>query len=115
MRDGGIAHVIPPFCIMRVTINITDIDSFTREESIEKYKSILGKSADISVYPETDEVVDILRFALQQMVGYQQLCLLNDSPYEYKQKVEVLQKEILARVNRELHSIIVANEIKFGE
>jgi len=100
---------------MRVNINITDFDSFTREESIERYKSILGKSADISVYPETDDVRDILRFALQQMIGYEQLCILNDSPYEYKQKIEVLHKEILARVDKELGSIIVANEIKFGE
>lgn len=100
---------------MRVTINITDIDSFTREEAIEKYRSMFGRSADVSVYPETDEIIDILRFALQQMVGYEQLCLLNDSPYEYKSKLEVLEKEILARVSKELHSIIVANEIKYGE
>jgi len=100
---------------MRVNINITDFDSFTREESIERYKSILGKSADISVYPETDDVRDILRFALQQLIGYEQLCILNDSPYEYKNKIEILHKEILARVDKELTSIIVANEIKFGE
>jgi hypothetical protein len=100
---------------MKVKIELTDIDSFTREESIEKYKSILGKSVDISVYPETDSVWDILRFALQQIVGYEQVCILNDSPYEYKQKIEVLHKEILARVDKELTSIILANEIKFGE
>jgi len=100
---------------MRVNINITDFDSFTREESIERYKSILGKSADISVYPETDDVRDILRFALQQMAGYQQLCILNDSPYEYKQKIEILHKEILASVDKELKSIILANEIRFRE
>jgi hypothetical protein len=100
---------------MKVQIQLTDLDSFTREEAIEKFKSTLGKSVDISVYPETDDVRDILRFALQQMVGYDQLCLLNDSPYEYKQKIEVLHKEIMSQISKELSSIIVANEIKFGE
>lgn len=100
---------------MKVNINLTDIDSFTREESIEKYKSILGKSVEISIYPETDNVLDILRFALQQIVGYEQLCLLNDSPYDYKQKIDILHKEVLARIDKELTSIIIANEIKFGE
>ena len=98
---------------MKLKIELTDIDSFTREEAIDRYKTILGKSVDISVYPETDDIQDILRFALQQMVGYQQLVLLNDSPYEYKQKIEVLHKEILARIDTELKSIIVANELKF--
>ena len=100
---------------MKIKINLTDIDSFTREEAIEKYKHILWKSVDVSVYPETDDVMDILRFALQQMIGYEQLCILNDSPYEYKEKIEVLHKEILANIDIELWSIIMANEIKFGE
>lgn len=100
---------------MRVTIQLTDLDSFTSEEAVDRFKTLLGKSVDISVQPETDDVYDILKFALQQMVGYEQLCILNDSAYEYKEKIDILQKEILAKVSDELASIILANEIKFGE
>jgi hypothetical protein len=100
---------------MKVKIELTDIDSFTREESIDRYKNILGKSIDVSIYPDTDNTQDILRFALQQMIGYHQLGILIDSPYEYKQKIEALHKEILACVDRELTSIIVANELKYEE
>lgn len=100
---------------MKVQIELNDIDSFTREESIEKFKHLLGKSINIQVLPDSYDIKSILRFALQQMVGYEQLCLLNDDPYNYKSKIESLQSRILGEVNKELLAIIVANEIKYGE
>ncbi len=100
---------------MNINISLKDIDSFTREEAVERVKSKLGHSIEVSVYPDSDDPIDILRFALQQIVGYDQLCLLMDSPYEYKDKISILQQNILKLVARELSSIILVNEIKHGE
>ncbi len=101
---------------MRVKVQFNDINSFTKEEAIDRVKHLLGKSVNIEVLPETDTVTDILRFALTQMVGYEQICLLNDSyPHEYKDKITLLKKEVLASVESELNSVILANECKFEE
>jgi hypothetical protein len=100
---------------MRIKIELNDIASFTKEEAIDRIKTLLGKSADVSAHPESDETMDVLRFALIQLVGYNQLCILNDSPYEYDAKIRLLKKEILAKVESELDSVILANECKFNE
>ena len=100
---------------MKVKIELNDIASFTKEEAIDRVKTLLGKSANVNVYPESDETMDVLRFALIQLVGYNQLCILNDSPYEYDAKIKLLKKEILAKVEDELDSVILANECKFNE
>lgn len=100
---------------MKVKIEFNDINSFTREEAIDRVKQFLGKSTSIEVLPDTSSVEDILRFALSQMLGYEQLCILNDSPYEYADKIEILKKKILSSVESHLNSIILANEAKFDE
>lgn len=100
---------------MKVKIEFSDITSFTREEAIDKVKRLVGKSASIEVLPDTFSVEDILRFALEQYVGYDQLCILNDDIYEYKEKVELLKKRVLAVVESHIESILRANESKFDE
>lgn len=101
--------------IMKVKIQYNDVDSFTREEIIDRVKHLLGHSASIEVLPDSSSVEDILRFALAQLVGYEQVCLMNDSPFTYKEKIGVLKKQILATVESHLNSIILNNECKFKE
>lgn len=100
---------------MKVKIELNDITSFTREEVVERIKHLLGDTAEVSVYPATNKNIDILRFALQQLISYDQLCILNDEPYQYKAKVQILKKELLAKVSDELDSVIQANEDKYNE
>lgn len=100
---------------VKIKIELNDIASFTKEEAIDRIKTLLGKSASVSAHPESTDTLDVLRFALIQMIGYEQLCILNDSPYEYKNKIKLLKKEILAMVESELDSVILANECKFNE
>ena len=100
---------------MKVKLEFSDLHSFTREEAIDRMKTLLGKSTTVEVYPETNTVEDTLRFVLQQMIGYDQLCLLHDSSYSYDKKIIHLKEEVLARIEDELNSIIHANECKFKE
>lgn len=100
---------------MKVKLEFTDIDSFTKEEAIERVKHLLGVSASVEVLPDSSSIEDILRFALSQLVGYEQVCLFNDSPYEYQEKIGILKKQILAKVESHLNSIILSNECKFRE
>lgn len=100
---------------MKIKIELNDIASYTKEEAIDRIKSLLGRSAQVAAHPESTETLDVLRFALINMIGYKQLCLLSDSPYEYKDKIKILKKEILAAVESELDSVILANECKFNE
>ncbi len=100
---------------MKIKIEYSDIDSITREEAIDRVKHALGKSVSIEVHPESNAVVDILRFALSQMISYEQVCLFNDEPDQYAEKVKTLRNEVLARVLVELNSVILANECKFTE
>ena len=100
---------------MKVKVEYNDLDSFTREEAIDRVKHLFGKSASIEVLPDTSAIDDILRYALAQMIGYDQLCLLNDEPYEYAERIQVLKKKVLSRVESSLNSIILANECKFKE
>lgn len=100
---------------MKVNVEFSDLDSFTREEAIDRIKTLLGKSVTVEVHPETNAVDDILRFVLQQIIGYDQLCLLHDSSYNYDKKIILLKEEVMAKVEDELNSIIHANECKFKE
>jgi hypothetical protein len=100
---------------MKIKLEFSDLHSFTREEAIDRMKTLLGKSTTVEVLPETNSVEDMLRFVLQQMIGYDQLCLLHDSSYNYDKQVLHLKEEVLARVENELDSIVKANECKFNE
>jgi len=100
---------------MKVKVEYNDLDSFTREEAVDRVKHLFGKSASIEVLPDSSSVEDILRYALAQMIGYSQLCIFNDEPYEYTEKIEVLKKQVLVSVESHLNSIILANECKFKE
>lgn len=100
---------------MKVNVEFSDLDSFTREEAIDRIKTILGKSITVEVHPETNSVEDILRFVLQQLIGYDQLCLLHDSSYNYNSKIILLKEQVMSKIEDELNSIIHANECKFKE
>lgn len=100
---------------MKIKVEFSDLHSLTREEAIDRVKTVLGKTATVEVHPETNTTEDILRFVLQQLIGYDQLCLLHDSEYSYEAKLARLKENVLSTIESELDSVIEANECRFRE
>lgn len=97
---------------MRVRITYHDHTSLTKDEVIRQAKQLFGESAEIEVFPSSNDPWDIVYFGLQQALTYDQLGLLFDSGPLYASKLAELKQQVLAKVTSELHAVIKDNEVR---
>lgn len=97
---------------MKVTITYYDHSSLTKEEVIRNARELFGEYTEVSVAPSSAEPVDMIYFALQQVLTYEQLSLLFDSEHLYTQKITELKSRVLNLVSKELDSVIKDNEVR---
>lgn len=97
---------------MKVTITYYDFDSLTKEEIVQQAVHNYGESVEVKVEPISNDPEDMLHYALQSLVTYDQLALLFDSGPLYKQKLAELKETMLEKVKDELNSIFLDNEEK---
>ena len=97
---------------MKVTITYYDYDSLTKEEILRQAKHNYGESVEIKVEPVSNDPWDMLHFALQNLITYDQLSLLFDSGPLYKSKLVELKLALLDKVEKELENVVQDNEEK---
>lgn len=97
---------------MKVTITYYDYDSLTKEEIIRQAKHNYGEHVEVKVEPDSNSPTDMLHFALQSIVTYDQLSLFFDAGPLYRDKLLEVKASLLDRVEKELDNIILDNEEK---
>lgn len=97
---------------MKVTITYHDTDSLTREEILNDVKSRYGSGASVSITPPSGEPWDLIYFALQNILTYDQLTAFYDGGPLYEQKLADIKSSIISRFNDELNLVIKDNESK---
>lgn len=100
---------------MQVKLTYHDTESFTVDEVIRQAKHNYGSNVSIEVSPESNSAVDILYFAIQQLITHEQLSLLFDSRGSYHQDIKKLRSETLYQIERVLDEVILDNETKVSE
>lgn len=97
---------------MRVTIKYLDNDSLTTEEVVARAKHNYGDYVEVYVEPTSSKPIDMIYFAIQQLVTYDQLAILFDDKELYSTKVMSLKASVLEKLQRELSAVIKDNETK---
>ena len=97
---------------MKVTITYHDHASLTKEEVVRNAKQLFGEYAEVHVAPSSDEPIDMIYFAIQQVLTYEQLSLLFDSEHLYPQKIAELKSRVLGTISKELDSVVKDNEVR---
>jgi hypothetical protein len=97
---------------MKVTITYFDYDSLTKEEILRQAKHNYGDNVEVKIEPVSNDPWDMLHFALQNLITYDQLGLLFDSGPLYKEKLVELKLALLDKVERELDNVTLDNEEK---
>lgn len=97
---------------MEVTITFTDNTSLTKEEVVRNALHLHGRTAKVTVMPESSNAHDLIYFGIQQMVTHQQLSLIYDKTSTYQQDIKKLRAEVLRKLEELLDSVIVDNEAK---
>lgn len=100
---------------MKVKITYHDTQSFTIDEVIRQAKHNYGNHVTIEAYPESNSAIDILYFAIQQMITHEQLSLIFDNSNSYQVDIKKLRSEILFKIEEVLDEVIIDNETKVGE
>lgn len=108
---------IPPFLFakifdMKVVITYYDNNSLTKEEIIRQAKHNYGEYVDVSVYPISDDPWDMISFALQRLITYDQIGLYFNSQHNYEEKLSELEESIKEKLSKELKHVLVDNENK---
>ena len=98
---------------MKVTITYQDTESLTKEEILNDAKSRYGNGVSVSIIPPSDEPWDLIYFALQNLLTYDQLNAYYDDGPLYKDKLGIIKNSIIARFSDELNQVIKDNEAKF--
>lgn len=97
---------------MQVIITYFDTTSLTKEEIVKQAKENYGHTATVEIRPVSNEPWDVLNFALQNLVTYDQISLLFDSGHEYQTKIKELKQSLLDKIGKELETVILDNEDK---
>lgn len=97
---------------MQVTITYNDSTSFTKEEIVKFAQSVHGKSATVDVTSDSLAPHDLIYFALQQIITYQQLSLFYDDRDQYQSKLRALRQDTIATLIELLDTVIIDNESK---
>jgi hypothetical protein len=97
---------------MKVTITYYDTDSLTREEVVRQAKHNYGEHAQVEIMPTSDDPKDLIYFALQQLVTYEQLSSYFDAPHTYKESMSELHARMLSIANQEIYNVLLDNEKK---
>lgn len=97
---------------MQVVVKYHDHESFLIEEVIRQAKENYGKTAIVSVMPESDTPMDYLYFALQRLITGNQITLLYDSKEQYAKDLDNLRSETLYKVGEVLNEVFMDNEAK---
>jgi len=97
---------------MKVTITYYDHASLTKEEVIRNAKELYGEYTEVTVAPETNEPIDMIYFAIQQLLTYEQLSLLFDNEHVYETKIAELKSRMLGTIAKELDSVIKDNKVR---
>lgn len=97
---------------MQVRITYFDHTSLTKEEVIRQAKENYGDGVEVEILPSSDDPWDIIYFGLQQVLTYDQLAILFDSDALYPNKLKELKAVALARLEKELNTVIKDNEIR---
>lgn len=95
---------------MKITLTYYDTDSLTKEEVIQQAKRNYGEHVQVDIMPTSSDPKDIIYFALQQLVTYEQLSALFDAPHLYENQLIVLRARIRELLDLELESVIKDNE-----
>jgi hypothetical protein len=97
---------------MKVTVVYYDEYSLTKEEVISQAKHNYGENVEVKVEPTSNDPWDMLHFALQGLLTYDQLGIYFDSGPMYKDKLLELKAALLDKVEKELDSVALENENK---
>lgn len=97
---------------MQVTITFTDNKSFTKEEIVRNALHLHGKTASVTVMPESSNAHDLIYFGIQQMITHEQLSLIYDKTGSYHTELKKLRAEVLYKLEEILDTVIVDNEAK---
>lgn len=95
---------------MKVTLTYYDSDSLTKEEVIQQAKRNYGEHVQVSIMPTSSDPKDIIYFAIQQLITYEQLSALFDAPHLYDNQLITLRGRIRELLDLELESVIKDNE-----
>lgn len=98
--------------VMKVKIEFHDNTSFTVEEVVKVAETKYGKSAKVTVLPDSHAPHDLILFALQQIITNRQLQLYFDKKYVYQKEIAALRGETLVKLGELLDTVIMDNEAK---
>lgn len=77
---------------------------------MQQAKRNYGEHVQVEVTPTSSDPKDIIYFAIQQLVTYEQLSALFDAPHLYENELVVLRARIRELFDLELESVIKDNE-----
>jgi len=97
---------------MKVVVKYQDTESLTIEEIVKRNRDLFGEGIEVKVYPQSNEPVDLIYFAISNLITNRQLELLYDCGPLYTQKLKELRFEILTHLEEELNQVIMDNETK---
>lgn len=97
---------------MKVEISYHDHSSISVEEIVRQAKEQYGEFVDVKISPSSNDPLDVIYFGLQQLLTNEQLSLLFDSGPLYSTKIIELKAQTLAKVSKELDSVIKDNEVR---
>lgn len=94
---------------MLVNISYFDSSVLSKAEIERQAKHMFGEHAKTSVMPESDDPLDVLYFAVQQIITSDQLSLLYDSD-AYNKDIKELRLKTLMKLEEVLDQVIIDNE-----
>lgn len=97
---------------MHVTLEYIDNTSIAPEEIRDQAKALYGDSARVKIRADSDDVFNILYFAIQEHITMRQLNSFYDDGPLYETKIEQLKKEVLGLVDEAFSQVVADNEDK---
>ena len=98
---------------MKVEVNYIDTTSIDPSEIKAQAKALYGESASVTVTADSDDVYNLLYFAIQEHVtGRQSDSFFDDGPL-YETKIDQLRREVSGLVQSAFNQVIEDNEEKF--
>lgn len=97
---------------MRVKLKYVDTTSIAPSEIKAQAKALYGDSVTVEVTADSDDVYNLLYFAIQEHVTVRQLNSFYDDGPLYETKIEQLRKEVAGLVEEAFSQLITDNEEK---
>ena len=97
---------------MQITIKYQDDTSLTKEEILRQSYHNYGKSAEVSIMPDSTKAHDLIYFGLQNIITHDQLSMFYDDKVGYQKNIQKLRNDTLYKIQEILDQVIIDNESK---